>query len=87
MNPALFPKPIIFSSKKGGKVSTREMSSDWEFAPRGRTLNNVQRVVRTLIWLGLFAVLAIVTVIVTLVLSAVHPVLGIAALVSVGSSA
>ncbi len=62
-------------------MSTREMSSDWEFAPRGRTINNVQRVVRTLIWLGLFAVLSILTAVVTLVLSAVNAVLGFAALI------
>lgn len=57
------------------------MSTEDVMIPRRRDINNVQRVLRTLIWLGLFTVLGIVTVIVSLLLSAVHPWLGLGSLV------
>jgi regulator of protease activity HflC (stomatin/prohibitin superfamily) len=60
------------------------MSTEDVMIPRGRNINNVQRVLRTLIWLGLFTVLGIVTVIVSLLLSAVHPWLGLVSLVMGG---
>jgi regulator of protease activity HflC (stomatin/prohibitin superfamily) len=57
------------------------MSTEDVMIPRRRDINNVQRVLRTLIWLGLFTVLGIVTVIVSLLLSAVLPWLGLGSLV------
>ena len=45
-------------------------------ASSGRSLNNVQRVQRTLIWFGLFIALGLITVILSLILRAIHPVLG-----------
>ena len=60
-------------------VSTEEMRVQMGFSPPRRNINNVQRVVRTLIWFGLFIPLGILTVIVGFILAAVHPVLGLGA--------
>ncbi len=60
------------------------MSTEDVMIPRRRDINNVQRVLRTLIWLGLFTVLGIITVIVSLLSSAVHPWLGLGSLVMGG---
>ena len=60
-------------------MSTAERSS--RFSPRTRNINNVQRVLRTLIWLGLFSVLGVLTLVLALLLNAVHPALGLGALV------
>jgi regulator of protease activity HflC (stomatin/prohibitin superfamily) len=49
------------------------------FSPRGRNINNVQRVLRTLIWFGLAIPLGILSAIVGFILTSVHPVLGLAA--------
>ncbi len=65
-------------------MSTMEATSTWDVSPRGRTINRVQRVVRTLIWFGLFFALGILTAIVSLILYAVLPVLGLGALVMGG---
>ena len=45
-------------------------------ASSGRSLNNVQRVQRTLIWFGLFVALGLITMILFLILRAIHPALG-----------
>jgi len=50
-------------------------------SPRSRTVNSVQRVVRTLIWFGLFLALGILTAIAALLLNRLHSALGIGALV------
>ena len=60
------------------------MSTEDVMIPRRRDINNVQRVLRTLIWLGLFMALGIVTVIVSLLLSALQPWLGLVSLVMGG---
>lgn len=49
--------------------------------PSQRNLNNVQRVQRSLIWFGLFIVLAILTGVSSLILNSIHPAIGAAALV------
>ena len=60
-------------------MSTEERSSYVTFSPRRRNINNVQRVVRTLIWFGLFIPLGTLTLIVGFILAGLHPVLGLAA--------
>jgi regulator of protease activity HflC (stomatin/prohibitin superfamily) len=60
-------------------VSTEEMRMQIGFSPPRRNVNNVQRVVRTLIWFGLFIPLGILTLIVGFVLAAVNSVLALAA--------
>jgi len=61
-------------------MSTNEVTANWSFSPRSRSVNRVQSVLRTLIWFGLFLALSIVTVIVAVVLYALEPMLGLAAL-------
>jgi len=61
-------------------VSTQETRSQFTFSPSRRNINNVQRVLRTLIWFGLFSVLGILTAIAAFILSAVRPWLGLVAL-------
>lgn len=60
-------------------MSTEERMSNMSFSPRRRNTNNVQRVVRTLIWFGLFIPLGILTLIVGFMLIALNPVVGMAA--------
>jgi len=62
-------------------VSTQAARANWNVSPRSRTVNSVQRVMRTLIWFGLFFALGLIAIVVSLVLNRVHPVLGIGALV------
>ena len=61
-------------------MSTEEATMEWGGSTSSRSINRVQRVVRTLIWFGLFLVLGILTAIAALVLSAIHTALGIAGL-------
>jgi regulator of protease activity HflC (stomatin/prohibitin superfamily) len=62
-------------------MSSKEMTIQWGESSDSRSINRVQRVVRTLIWFGLFLVLGTLTAIGALLLSAFHTVLGIAGLV------
>ncbi|MBN1872685.1 MAG: hypothetical protein JXA33_00510 [Anaerolineae bacterium] len=49
------------------------------YTPGGRDLNNVQRVVRTLIWFGVFFVLGILSLIIALILGSIYEPLGFVA--------
>ncbi len=61
-------------------MSTNEMVTNWGISSPGRNINQVQRVVRALIWFGLFFVLAIITAVVGFTLMAINPAIGAIAL-------
>jgi len=62
-------------------MARQEMQLEWPSGPSTGSTNSVQRVVRALIWFGLFIVLGGLTVVVGLLLSAVHGLLGLTAFV------
>jgi len=48
-------------AQKGGKMSTRQVTRSFAITPGKRNLNSVQRVLRSLIWFGLFFLLGFIT--------------------------
>jgi len=62
-------------------MSTTRSAQTMFAKPSQRNLNNVQRVQRSLIWFGLFIVLGVLTSIIALILSTIHPAVSAAAFV------
>ncbi|MDF1515110.1 MAG: SPFH domain-containing protein [Anaerolineae bacterium] len=58
-------------------TTTNRVTQTTYVQPSQRNLNNVQRVQRTMIWLGLFTVLGIITTIIAIIAGSIEPALGV----------
>jgi len=78
--PATMKMSSFQSRQTGGNMATAQRPAAIYPTGSNRNLNNVQRVQRSMIWVGLFVLLGALTVVVSLILMAVSQPLGAIAL-------